>query len=54
MDIEVVDSDSKVSSTKDEDSEDEDESEVELEAGTLGRTSDPFVCIYVRWDRLPF
>ncbi len=47
MDIEVVDSDSKVSSTKDEDSEDEDESEVELEAGTLGRTSDP-VRMYLR------
>jgi RNA polymerase primary sigma factor len=47
MDIEVVDSDSKVSSTKDEDSEDEDENEVELEAGTLGRTSDP-VRMYLR------
>lgn len=47
MDIEVVDSDSKVSNTKDEDSEDEDENEVELEAGTLGRTSDP-VRMYLR------
>lgn len=47
MDIEVVDSDSKVSSSKDEDSEEEDENEVELEAGTLGRTSDP-VRMYLR------
>lgn len=47
MDIEVVDSDSKVPRTKDEDSEDEDENEVELEAGTLGRTSDP-VRMYLR------
>ncbi|MBN1956742.1 MAG: RNA polymerase sigma factor RpoD [Desulfuromonadales bacterium] len=47
MDIEIVDSDSKVSSSKDEDSDDDDESEVELEAGTLGRTSDP-VRMYLR------
>ena len=47
MDIEIVDSDNKVSSPKDEDSEDEDENEVELEAGTLGRTSDP-VRMYLR------
>ncbi|MCW8893642.1 MAG: RNA polymerase sigma factor RpoD, partial [Deltaproteobacteria bacterium] len=46
MDIEIVDSDSKVTSSKDEDSE-EDENEVELEAGTLGRTSDP-VRMYLR------
>ncbi len=47
MDIEIVDSDSKVSSSKDEDLDDEDEGEVELEAGTLGRTSDP-VRMYLR------
>ncbi len=49
MDIEVVDSDSKVSSSKDDDDlDDEDgDGDVELEAGTLGRTSDP-VRMYLR------
>jgi RNA polymerase primary sigma factor len=47
MDIEVVDSDSKASTSKGDDSEDEGEGEVELEAGTLGRTSDP-VRMYLR------
>jgi RNA polymerase primary sigma factor len=49
MDIEVVDSDSKVSTSKDDDieEEEENENEVELEAGTLGRTSDP-VRMYLR------
>ena len=47
MDIEIVDSDNKVASSKEEDVEDEDEADVELEAGTLGRTSDP-VRMYLR------
>ncbi|MFK5926053.1 MAG: RNA polymerase sigma factor RpoD [Desulfuromusa sp.] len=46
MDIEIVESESKASHSKDDDSE-EDEREVELEAGTLGRTSDP-VRMYLR------
>ena len=46
MDIEIVESESKATSSKDDDS-DEDEREVELEAGTLGRTSDP-VRMYLR------
>ncbi len=46
MDIEIVESESKASNAKDNDSE-EDEREVELEAGTLGRTSDP-VRMYLR------
>ena len=46
MDIEIVESESKASNPKDDDSE-EDEREVELEAGTLGRTSDP-VRMYLR------
>ena len=45
MDIEIVESESKASNSKG-DSE-EDEREVELEAGTLGRTSDP-VRMYLR------
>jgi RNA polymerase primary sigma factor len=47
MDIEIVDSDDKVSAAKEEDSEEEEENEVELEAGTLGRTNDP-VRMYLR------
>ncbi len=49
MDIEIVDSDSKVSAAKDDDDDDDDgdEGDVELEAGTLGRTSDP-VRMYLR------
>ena len=47
MDIEIVDSDNKVASSKEEEVEDEDEGDVELEAGTLGRTSDP-VRMYLR------
>ena len=48
MDIEIVDNDSKVASSKDVDlDEDEDEGDVELEAGTLGKTSDP-VRMYLR------
>ena len=51
MDIEVVDSDSKASSSSNDDdidSDDEkDDGDVELEAGTLGRTSDP-VRMYLR------
>ena len=49
MDIEIVDSDSKIPSSKEdaEDDEDQDEGDVELEAGTLGRTSDP-VRMYLR------
>ena len=49
MDIEIVDSDSKVTSSKDSDGPDgeRDEGDVELEAGTLGRTSDP-VRMYLR------
>ena len=46
MDIEIVESESKASNTKDGDSDGE-EREVELEAGTLGRTSDP-VRMYLR------
>ena len=46
MDIEIVESESKASSAKDDDS-DVEEREVELEAGTLGRTSDP-VRMYLR------
>ncbi len=46
MDIEIVESEDKATSTKEDDSE-EDEREVELEAGTLGRTSDP-VRMYLR------
>ncbi|RLB75154.1 MAG: RNA polymerase sigma factor RpoD [Deltaproteobacteria bacterium] len=46
MDIEIVESESKASASKDDDS-DGDEREVELEAGTLGRTSDP-VRMYLR------
>ncbi|MEA3543603.1 MAG: sigma-70 family RNA polymerase sigma factor, partial [Thermodesulfobacteriota bacterium] len=45
MDIEIVESESKASNSKDDDGEDE--REVELEAGTLGRTSDP-VRMYLR------
>ena len=45
MDIEIVESESKASSSKDEN--DGEEREVELEAGTLGRTSDP-VRMYLR------
>jgi len=52
MDIEVVESESKATHTKEDESE-EGEREVELEAGTLGRTSDP-VRMYLReMDRLP-
>ena len=51
MDIEVVDSDSKVSSSSSDDDidgdDDKDDGDVELEAGTLGRTSDP-VRMYLR------
>ena len=48
MDIEIVDNDSKVASSKDLDlDEEEDEGDVELEAGTLGKTSDP-VRMYLR------
>ncbi len=49
LDIEIVDSESKAPSPKGEDSEEEEgeENEVELEAGTLGRTSDP-VRMYLR------
>ena len=49
MDIEIVDNDSKVTSSKDADldDDDEDEGDVELEAGTLGKTSDP-VRMYLR------
>ncbi len=47
MDIEIVDSDNKISAPKDDDNEDDDDGEVELEAGTLGRTSDP-VRMYLR------
>ncbi|MBD1400629.1 RNA polymerase sigma factor RpoD [Pelovirga terrestris] len=48
MDIEIVDNDSKISSSKDTDiDEEEDEGDVELEAGTLGKTSDP-VRMYLR------
>ncbi len=49
MDIEVVDSDSKVgsSSNDDDDDDEKEEGDVELEAGTLGRTSDP-VRMYLR------
>ncbi len=46
MDIEIVESESKASNPKDDDS-DGDERDVELEAGTLGRTSDP-VRMYLR------
>ena len=46
MDIEIVESESKASRSKDDESEG-DEREVELEAGTLGRTSDP-VRMYLR------
>ena len=45
MDIEIVESESKASNSKDEN--DGEEREVELEAGTLGRTSDP-VRMYLR------
>ncbi|MCK4621783.1 MAG: RNA polymerase sigma factor RpoD [Desulfuromonadales bacterium] len=49
MDIEIIDSDSKATSSKSEGGldDDADEKEVELEAGTLGRTSDP-VRMYLR------
>lgn len=49
MDIEIVDNDSKITSSKevDLDDDDEDEGDVELEAGTLGKTSDP-VRMYLR------
>ena len=47
MDIEIVENDSKISSQKDVDLDDDDDSEVELEAGTLGKTSDP-VRMYLR------
>ncbi len=49
MDIEIVDSDSKAQTPKDDDDDDDDtdEGDVELEAGTLGRTSDP-VRMYLR------
>ena len=46
MDIEIVESESKATGTKDDEGE-ENEREVELEAGTLGRTSDP-VRMYLR------
>ncbi|MDA3902157.1 MAG: RNA polymerase sigma factor RpoD [Desulfuromusa sp.] len=46
MDIEIVESEGKATGLKDDDSDD-DEREVELEAGTLGRTSDP-VRMYLR------
>jgi len=46
MDIEIVESESKATGSKDDESE-ENEREVELEAGTLGRTSDP-VRMYLR------
>jgi len=45
MDIEIVESESKASNAKDD--SDGEEREVELEAGTLGRTSDP-VRMYLR------
>ena len=49
MDIEIVENDSKITSPKDVDldEDDEDEGDVELEAGTLGKTSDP-VRMYLR------
>ncbi|MDX2479803.1 MAG: RNA polymerase sigma factor RpoD [Desulfuromusa sp.] len=47
MDIEIVESEDKATGLKDDDSDDDDEREVELEAGTLGRTSDP-VRMYLR------
>jgi len=48
MDIEIVDSDSKATVLKSGDGDDDrDEGDVELEAGTLGRTSDP-VRMYLR------
>ncbi|SDZ97063.1 RNA polymerase primary sigma factor [Desulfuromusa kysingii] len=48
MDIEIVETESKASTSKDDDDDDDgDEREVELEAGTLGRTSDP-VRMYLR------
>ncbi len=49
MDIEIVDNDSKITSSKgvDLDDDEEDEGDVELEAGTLGKTSDP-VRMYLR------
>ncbi|SHI94240.1 RNA polymerase primary sigma factor [Malonomonas rubra DSM 5091] len=51
MDIEVVDSDSKADGSQNDDDsdsdDDKDEGDVELEAGTLGRTSDP-VRMYLR------
>ncbi len=46
MDIEIVESESKATGSKDDESEGN-EREVELEAGTLGRTSDP-VRMYLR------
>ena len=46
MDIEIVESESKATGTKENEGE-ENEREVELEAGTLGRTSDP-VRMYLR------
>ncbi len=46
MDIEIVESESKATGTKGDEGE-ESEREVELEAGTLGRTSDP-VRMYLR------
>lgn len=47
MDIEIVDSESKAGSSKSDGDDDRDEGDVELEAGTLGRTSDP-VRMYLR------
>ncbi|MFO7765298.1 MAG: RNA polymerase sigma factor RpoD [Pelovirga sp.] len=49
MDIEIVENDSKIATSKDVDldEDDEDEGDVELAAGTLGKTSDP-VRMYLR------
>jgi RNA polymerase primary sigma factor len=47
MDIEIVESEAKAPRKGDPDDEDADDEDVELEAGTLGRTSDP-VRMYLR------
>nr|WP_281169683.1 RNA polymerase sigma factor RpoD [Geopsychrobacter electrodiphilus] len=47
MDIEIVESEAKAPHKGDSDDEDSDDEDVELEAGTLGRTSDP-VRMYLR------
>jgi RNA polymerase primary sigma factor len=47
MDIEIVESEDKATAKGDSGSDDTDEGDVELEAGTLGRTSDP-VRMYLR------